>query len=55
MAVNSLSGVIVTLAGYYLAVTVTVLLTISLTFIAATLIPAFKVLKLEPNSALRYE
>jgi len=55
LAVNALSGVLITLAGYYLAVTVTVLLAISLTFIAATLIPAFKVLKLEPNSALRYE
>jgi predicted permease len=54
-AVNMLAGVLLTLAGYYIAVTITVLLTISLTFIAATLIPAFKVLKLEPNSALRYE
>ena len=54
-AVNMLSGVLLTLAGYYIAVTITVLSTISLTFIAATLIPAFKVLKLEPNSALRYE
>ncbi|NQZ87672.1 MAG: ABC transporter permease [Colwellia sp.] len=54
-AVNMLSGVLLTLSGYYLMVTTTVLLTISLTFIAATLIPAFRVLKLEPNSALRYE
>jgi len=55
LAVNALSGVLITLAGYYFTVTITVLLAISLTFIAATLIPAFKVLKLEPNSALRYE
>jgi putative ABC transport system permease protein len=54
-AVNMLSGVLLTLSGYYLGVATTVLLTISLTFIAATLVPAFKVLKLEPNSALRYE
>ncbi len=54
-AVNMLSGVLLTLAGYYVAVTIAVLSTISITFIAATLIPAFKVLKLEPNSALRYE
>jgi len=54
-AVNMLSGVLLTLAGYYVAVTIAVLSTISVTFIAATLIPAFKVLKLEPNSALRYE
>jgi predicted permease len=54
-AVNMLSGVLLTLSGYYLMVATTVLLTISLTFIAATLIPAFRVLKLEPNSALRYE
>jgi len=54
-AVNMLSGVLLTLSGYYLMVATTVLLTISLTFVAATLIPAFRVLKLEPNSALRYE
>jgi putative ABC transport system permease protein len=54
-AVSMLASVLVTLAGYYLAVTITVLSTITITFIAATLIPAFKVLKLEPNSALRYE
>jgi len=54
-AVNMLSGVLLTLAGYYSAVATAVLLTISFTFIAATLIPAFKVLKIEPNSALRYE
>jgi predicted permease len=54
-AVNMLSGVLLTLGGYYVAVATTVLLTISLTFIAATLIPAFTVLKIEPNSALRYE
>ncbi|NQZ22522.1 MAG: ABC transporter permease [Colwellia sp.] len=55
LAVNMLSGVLLTLSGYYPAVTIAVLSTISVTFIAATLIPAFKVLKLEPNSALRYE
>jgi len=54
-AVNMLSGTLLTLDQYYAMVTLTVLLVISFTFIAATLIPAFKALQLEPNCALRYE
>ncbi|MCO4798770.1 MAG: ABC transporter permease [Colwelliaceae bacterium] len=55
LAVSVMSGTLLTLEQYYFSVTAVVLLVISITFVAATLIPAFKVLKLEPNSALRYE
>ena len=55
LAVSVMSGTLLTLEQYYAAVTVTVLIVIAITFIAATLIPAYKVLKLEPNNALRYE
>jgi len=55
LAVSVMSGTLLTLEQYYFSVTVVVLLVISITFVAATLIPAFKVLKLEPNNALRYE
>ncbi|MEW6990559.1 ABC transporter permease [Colwelliaceae bacterium 6441] len=55
LAVSAMSGTLLTLSQYYFSVTTVVLLVISITFVAATLIPAFKVLKVEPNSALRYE
>jgi putative ABC transport system permease protein len=55
IAVRIANGMLITLDQYYVGVTLIVLAVISITFVAATLIPAFKVLKLEPNSALRYE
>jgi predicted permease len=55
LAVSAMSGTLLTLDDYFVGVTVTVLIVITITFISATLIPAFKVLKLEPNNALRYE
>lgn len=54
-AVGMLSGVLLSLSDYYFAVALVVIFTISMTFCLATLIPAFNVLKLEPNIALRYE
>jgi ABC-type antimicrobial peptide transport system permease subunit len=55
LAVSAMSGMLLTLEQYFAGVTVAVLVVISITFIAATLIPAFKILTLEPNNALRYE
>ncbi len=55
LAVSAMSGMLLTLEQYFAGVTIVVLIVISITFIAATLIPAFKILKLEPNNALRYE
>jgi len=55
LAVSAMSGLLLTLEQYFAGVTLVVLVVISITFIAATLIPAFKILKLEPNNALRYE
>lgn len=53
--VQMLASIILSIDDYYFLVTLTILSTISITFISATLIPAYRTLQMEPNNALRYE